>query len=287
MTDETKENVNEAIGDLVEVAEQTVRHPYTNWLARFGFYTKGFLFIVIGLIAVSVAFGIRNIEIAAPAGALTTIAQLPFGKLLLIVFIAGAIGHGIWNILRGAADIDDSGGGWQGITQRIFSASIGIFYLILAWAAWNIIITSQLIYSDGEIPRTLTTLILALPLGTILMILIGLGVVGAGVHECYSGISGKYKKNFRLHEMKKSKRVIITLLGIFSFTARALIFALMGYFFIRAAINYNPNEAIGMDGALLALSQTYYGKTLLFITAVGLICHGILSLYEARYRRIC
>jgi hypothetical protein len=61
----------------------------------------------------------------------------------------------------------------------------------------------------------------------------------------------------------------------------------MGYFFIMAAINYNPDEAIGLDGALKALAQTYYGKTLLFVTATGLVSHGVLSLYEARYRRIC
>jgi len=62
---------------------------------------------------------------------------------------------------------------------------------------------------------------------------------------------------------------------------------MMGYFFIWAAINYNPDEAIGIDGALSLLSQTYYGKTILFVTAAGLICHGILSLYEAKYRRLC
>jgi hypothetical protein len=44
---------------------------------------------------------------------------------------------------------------------------------------------------------------------------------------------------------------------------------------------------MGVDGALLTLGSTFYGKILLFIAATGLICHGILSLYEARYRRIC
>ena len=81
--------------------------------------------------------------------------------------------------------------------------------------------------------------------------------------------------------------LIITLLGVLSFTARALILGLVGYFFITAAINYNPDEAAGIDGALAALAATTYGKTLLFITAAGLVCHGILSLYEARFRRIC
>lgn len=287
MSDEIKEKVGEKIEETIEAARETVRHPWTVKLARFGFYTKGFLFIVIGALAVMVAIGEPGGKLTAPTGALATIAQAPYGRILLIIFTGGALGHGAWNILRGVADVDNAGGGIQGIGKRIIASGVGIFYLGLAWMAWSIIVTAQITQTDVEIQKTLTSVLLALPLGTILVLLIGLGVIGAGVHECYSGISGKFQKNFRMYELSGSERKFITLLGFLSFTARALIFALMGYFFITAAINYNPNEAIGLDGALLTLSQSYYGKTLLFVTAAGLVCHGVLSLYEAKYRRIC
>jgi hypothetical protein len=61
----------------------------------------------------------------------------------------------------------------------------------------------------------------------------------------------------------------------------------MGYFFVMAAVNYNANEAAGLDRALATLAQRNYGKIILFVTAVGLVCHGALALYEARFRRIC
>ncbi len=124
-------------------------------------------------------------------------------------------------------------------------------------------------------------------MGAILVARVGLIVIGAGVHECYSGVSGKYREAYKLYELDKKNLTVITILGFLSFLARGLIFGLMGYFFIVAAIDSNPNEAVGIDGALWALSQSYFGKTLLFVTAVGLVCHGFLSLYEARFRRIC
>ena len=287
MKEETSPTVSEKIEETVKAAEEVVRHPYTKTLARFGFYTKGFLFIVIGILAVMVATGQKGGELADPSGALETIAQARFGKWLLIIFIVGAIGHGLWNILRGAADVDNAGGSWQGIGKRVIAAGTGIFYLGLAFTAWRIIIAERITDRNGEIPRTFATILLALPLGASLMFLIGLGIVGAGIHECYSGVTGKYKENFRLFTAENSERRFITLLGVLSFTARALLLALIGYFFMTAAINHNPNDAAGLDGALAALAQTYYGKTLLFVTATGLICHGVLSLYEARYRRIC
>ncbi len=287
MNDATKEAVVETIEQTVEKAEEIVRHPYTKKIAEFGFYTKGFLFIVIGILALMVAFGQRGGELADPTGALTIIAQFTFGKVLLIVFIVGALSHGVWNILRGAADVDNAGVNWQGIIKRCVAVGTGFFYLFLAWTAWSIVTTVNVAVENGAVQKTITAIILALPLGAIVVFLVGLIMIGTGFNECYRGVTGKFQEDFRLYKLRGTKRRIVTVLGALSFTARAVIFGLIGYFFIVAAIYSDANEAMGIDGALRTLAETTYGKTLLFIAAVGLLSHGILSLYEARYRRIC
>jgi len=101
MKDEASPSVGEKIEETVKAAEETVRKPFVKKIARLGFYTKGFLFIVIGILGVMVALGQRGGELADPTGALARIATLDFGRILLIIFIAGAISHGLWNILRG------------------------------------------------------------------------------------------------------------------------------------------------------------------------------------------
>jgi hypothetical protein len=285
MKEETSPTVGDKIEQTVRAAEETVRMPFVKKIARLGFYTKGFLFIVVGMLALMVAAGEKGGELTDPTGALARIATLDFGRILLIIFIAGAVGHGVWNILRGAADVDDAGKNWRGIFQRSIAVGVGIFYFWLAYSAFNILVTENV--GHGEVQKTIAQLLLALPLGAVFLFLIGLGTIGAGIHECYSGISGKYQENFRLFTLGKGQIGLINLLGVLGFTARALIFCLIGYFFISAAINYNADEAIGIDGALAILAQTFYGKTILFITAFGLVCHGVLSLYEARFRRIC
>lgn len=287
MNEATKEIVTEKIEQTIEAAEEVIRHPYIRKLARLGFYSKGFLFIVIGLLAILVAIGEQGGQLTDPAGAMARIATVPFGKAVLIIFIVGATGQGLWNILRGLADVDDAGKSVQGIIKRCIAVGVGIFYLYLAWSALSVVLASRVTVENGAVQKTMTAFFLALPLGAIFVGLLGLIVIGAGVHECYSGITGKYQENFKTYKMEEGSRRIFNVLGYLSFTARALIFALIGYYFIWAAIHYNPDEAIGIDGALLTLSRTYYGKTLLFITAAGLVCHGILSLYEAKYRRIC
>ena len=63
-------------------------------------------------------------------------------------------------------------------------------------------------------------------------------------------------------------------------------FGLIGFFLVKAAIDYKANEAIGLNGALAKLYDRTYGPWLLGLIAAGLIAFAIFSTTEARYRRI-
>jgi hypothetical protein len=285
--DETKQALGDAVEKTIEAAEDTVQRPGVKRLAILGFYTKGFLFVVIGSLAIMLVAGIGG-KIADPRGALATVAKESFGKALLIVFIVGAVGHGIWNILRGAADVDNIGGGWRGAIIRIVSIGIGIFYLGLALSAFEIVTASTVIEESSQVEETFIAVLLAIPvLGAVVLSLVGVCVIAAGVNECYSGLSGKFRENYRLWEIKGIHLAFISVLGVLSFTARALLLGIMGYFFIRAALMTGANGSIGLDAALLALLSSGFGRFLVIFTAAGLVAHGALAFYEARYRRIC
>ena len=55
---------------------------------------------------------------------------------------------------------------------------------------------------------------------------------------------------------------------------------------LKAAIDYTPKDAVGIDGALARLTQHAYGTTALSIVAAGLIAFGAYSIADARYRKI-
>ena len=65
-----------------------------------------------------------------------------------------------------------------------------------------------------------------------------------------------------------------------------VVFALIGYFLVRAAIDYDPDEAVGLDGALASLRDASYGPILLGVVAAGLIGFAAYSLADARYRKV-
>jgi hypothetical protein len=75
-------------------------------------------------------------------------------------------------------------------------------------------------------------------------------------------------------------------LGTVGMVARSAVFALGGYLLIRAAIDFDPDEAQGLDGTLKTLAQQAYGQLLLAVIAIGLFAYGLYSWAEARYREL-
>jgi hypothetical protein len=81
-------------------------------------------------------------------------------------------------------------------------------------------------------------------------------------------------------------RIWMPRIGTAGYLARMVVFCLVGVFAIRAAIDYAPKKAVGLDGALQTLSRQTYGTVLLAVVAAGLIAFGLFSITESRYRRI-
>jgi hypothetical protein len=84
--------------------------------------------------------------------------------------------------------------------------------------------------------------------------------------------------------MSELEDTAFTFLGVVGHLARGVVFGLIGVFLVRAAWQYDPEEAIGLDGALAKVLRADYGDTLLGLVAAGLAAYGVYCFAEARYR---
>jgi hypothetical protein len=111
-------------------------------------------------------------------------------------------------------------------------------------------------------------------------------VLGAGLWNLYRGIAHKFEDRWRTDEMSHTERTWGKRVGTVGHVARAVVFGLIGVFVLRAALDYNPKDAVGLDGALQKLGAASYGPYLLGLTAAGLVCYGLYCLVDARYRDV-
>jgi hypothetical protein len=68
--------------------------------------------------------------------------------------------------------------------------------------------------------------------------------------------------------------------------ARGVILGLIGLFLVRAAVRFDPHQAVGVDGALHQVAARPYGWLGLTLAALGLLAYGLFSFVEARWRNV-
>jgi hypothetical protein len=111
-------------------------------------------------------------------------------------------------------------------------------------------------------------------------------VIGAGLSNAYRAVTRKFLEDLELRKMSKREERWFTALGVFGHLARAVVFVLVGAFLVRAAYQYDPQEAIGLDGALAKLAAEPVGPLLLGAVAFGLLAYGLFCFVQARYRDV-
>jgi hypothetical protein len=110
--------------------------------------------------------------------------------------------------------------------------------------------------------------------------------IGAGVYVGWRGLSGTFRKRLKSVEMGRAERHWIRGTGTVGMVARMLVTVMIGIFLIAAARQHDPDQAVGIDGALKRLADRSFGPALLVLVAAGLAAYGVYSFAEARYRRV-
>lgn len=274
----------------VSVGRQTrgairVASPWVEWLARLGFAAKGVVYSLIGVLAIQYAFG-QGGQTTGSTGALETIAGEPFGQILLGLIALGLVGYSVWQFMRAAMDTESQGSDAEGVVKRIGYAASGIIYFGLAMVAGGLAIGSAIGGGGGSNISDWTATVMSQPFGRWLVGIGGVIVIGVGLYRIYKGYSTKFQEKLNLGEMSETERKWTVRFGRAGLAAQGIVFAMIGSFFVQAAVQYQPSEARGLGGALQTLAEQSYGPWLLTIVALGLVAHGIYMFILARYRRI-
>jgi hypothetical protein len=275
-----------SVADAARRQTETVeRSPLFRWLVRAGFVARGITYGVIGVLAFAIALGAGTMG-AAPnqQGALALIARSPLGRAALVVICAGLLAYALWKLTQGVFGRGPEGGGGLQLMDRVANLAGGAVYLgfvvlgirVLSGSSGN---------SSGE-PKDATAGILAWPGGQLIVGIGGGALIAISLYQLYDAFRGEFAKDIKTHRMTPTERRLFMLVGRIGLTARAIVFALVGYFLARTAIEFNPNNAVGIDGALARLHHQPFGPWALGFVAAGLLTFAGFSLLEARYRRL-
>ena len=297
------------VGQGAKRGEDALRHParearaeaesgsgWYAWVARIGLVAKGVSFAIVGVLAIKLALGDGG-KATSRQGALQTLAHHWFGKALLILLAAGFAAYAIWRFVQAYAereqDEDEAKGEAKKWGKRAGYVGRGLIYAGLTFSTIKILTGSGGQESQNQKAHKTAAAILDWPGGRwivgiagLCIVGAGLCIVGAGLWNAYRGIARKFEDKWRTGEMSETERKWGGRAGLVGHFARAVVFTLIGIFVTKAAIEFDPKEAIGLDGALQKLAGETYGPWLLGLTAAGLIAYAVFCLVDARYRDV-
>jgi Domain of Unknown Function (DUF1206) len=257
-------------------------------LARTGLVAKGASFGIVGFLAAKLAVGDGG-KATSREGALQTVAQHSWGTVLLVLLAGGFAAYALWRFVQAFAEREDPRDGATGDLKkwgkRVGYVGRGLIYAGLAYSAVKIV-TGAGNQSQNERAHKSAAVMLSWPAGTWIVGAAGLLIVGAGLWQLYRALSRSFENRWRTGEMGHTARTWGRRAGVLGHLARAVVFSLIGIFVVKAALDYKPRDAIGIDGALQKLAHASYGPYFLGITAAGLVCYGLFCFVDARYRDV-
>jgi hypothetical protein len=273
-----------AVHDARHHARRAATSPWVDRLARFGLAARGLVYLVIGWIAVQIAFGGSGHQ-ADRQGAIRTLASNGFGKVLVALAGVGFAGYALWRLVETFTGHQDE--------NRAKKAGNRIAALFRAGLyGWFAVSTFLFLGGASSGPggsdntsRTWSARLMGQPMGRWLVIALGVGFVIGGAALAWRGLTTKFDEKLKLGEMSAGMRRVVETVGLAGNVARGIVFGIIGVFFIIAAASYDPQKARGLDGSLRTLAGGGWGKAVLVAVAAGLAAFGLYSFAEARYRR--
>lgn len=250
-------------------------------LAQAGFVAKGVVYVLLGALAFLAATetGGRATENADKTGVFMLLKDGFAGKWLLPILGAGLVCYTGWRMVEGYHQLSEEDGKKKWIGLRYFFS--GAAYFSLAVTAFKMGFASSA--GNGNSQQQLAAELLSKPFGQWLLGIAALIIAGIGCYQLYYALSEKYKKHVNDIRLSRTPSRVLLLSGKLGYSARGLVWLIIAFLMLRAALHVSSAEAGGTGKALTVLENQSYGPYLLALLGFGLFLYGCFNFVRARY----
>jgi hypothetical protein len=270
--------IKRELRQAVDTAENVTNSPTLELLARAGFAASGILHLLVGAIAIRLAFG--GTGNADFSGAVAELATQPAGPFLLWASFAACAALALWQVSDAIFDYNHL----PTKEKAGKKAKAGAQALVYAGLALTLMSFAMGTGSSGDNQRTASDLTISLmkaPGGVALLVLVGVGVAVTGVVYGIRGLKKSFEKYLVL-PASPSARTAVIVLGVTGYVAKGTVLLLTGLLIAIATLQAHPEDSTGLDGGLRALRDQPFGIYLLAAVGAGLICYGVFMIVRAK-----
>ncbi len=251
------------------------------WLSRIGFATKGFVYWLMGSLALLTALGQRGGQIGDKRRSVQILQAIPGGRVLLGLIAMGLTAYAFLRIAQGLFDTEHKGHAARGVVRRFGYIVNGVIYIGLIGYAAHGALTGQAGTSGRDAERSWSVAILAWRAGPWILVFIGAVTVGAGLYTFYQAATSKFLEAIELETLGRKRRALIRSVGMLGYTARGIVMIIVGAFFVHAGKTARAEDVGSSEDALGILAKM--SPVVLATVALGLATYGVYAFLQSLY----
>jgi hypothetical protein len=252
-------------------------------VARVGLISYGVVHLLIGWLAVQLAWGVGASKSPDPSGAMRTLADQPLGKFLLWLVAVGLVALALWQASEAIWGYRGRDGAGR-VRKQVTSGAKSVIYAALGASAASVALGSG--SSSPRSQRQTTSGVLAWPAGEVIVVVAGLIVIGVGVAGVVKGVRKSFNEEIDGSSMSTAARRGVEGLGKVGYIGKGVALGVVGGLLAYAALTYDRDKAPGLDGALQTILAQPFGRFLLTAVALGFVAFGLFAILQSRYRRM-
>jgi hypothetical protein len=271
------------------VGHLAAEHPALVNFGRAGWFAKGVVYVVAGLLALLVAAKASGwsttaaTKEASPTGALKTIAQLSGGALLMWGLAVGMLLYAAWRVvsalLPGGHDAKAS-------VTRIGYLVSAVIYTTFAVTAISLARSGRANPNGNTKVTSMSDRLMVHSGGRIAVGVVGAITIAVGLYRLMKGFRGDVTDELDLSSLSPQRRKLTERLGSVGEIGRGLGIGLIGFFLLRAAMTYDAAQATGLDGALRRAATETWGRVVVVVVGVGFVAYGLFCLVTYTHRQL-
>ena len=269
--------------DAGDKAEQVGDSKALEVLARVGLVAYGVVHFLIGWLALQIAWGLSGRESADTSGAMKTLADQPFGQVLLWLVAVGLAALALWQasaVIWGYRNLE----GAERVRKQVTSGAKAVVFAALGYSAGAAALGAG--SSSAQSQQQATSGVLGWPGGRVIVIVAGLVIIGVGVAAIVKGVKKSFAEEIDTSPLSPTLRTAVARLGQLGYIAKGLAPGVVGGLLSYATLTFDPQQVQGLDGAMHTILAQPFGRFLLTAVALGFAAFGLFAILQSRYRRM-
>lgn len=245
------------------------------YLAFWGCVATGLIYLSIGVIAILSFYKLKRGG-ADEASLLAFLDQYFIGKIFIGFILLGMVSYTIWRIYEAVKDPYAYGKDLKGILRRTVTALSSLADILIAFSALQALSGTGDIKITGQptAQRNMARHLLAQDWGYELLLTTGIITCMVAIVQLGYVITRTYVERMDIKYLNEGNKSIIHVLAWAGHFARGIILGIIGFFFIKSAIEANPQLVVNTDKAFDFIGD-HVGHVYFIVVAIGTICYGL------------